>query len=204
MRTAAALALGWVLALGIPGAGAQPPLPLEVFYGLLNQNGAAAQASLKRIRAGWRDEYAAMLLESLGFVPSHQVQVGIVEWMARVSDRPFDGGLDNWYRWLWSKPETVHPDYAEFKAGLYEQVDPRFREYFAGRPKTLRPAAALRIAESEQAADFGERETELLRALDEAQARHGFVRVAAHAPRRARRLRHQAAPVVMVLDSARG
>ncbi len=139
MKTVAALALGWVLALGSPGARAQPPppLPLETFYGLLNQNSAAAQASLKRIRAGWRDEYAAMLLESLGFVPSHAVQVGIVEWMARVSDRPFDGGLDNWYRWLWSKPETVHPDYAEFKAGLYEQIDPRFREYFAGRPKAL-------------------------------------------------------------------
>ena len=37
-------------------------MPLAAFYGLLNENVPAAQASLKRIREGWRHEYAAMLL----------------------------------------------------------------------------------------------------------------------------------------------
>ena len=30
-----------------------------------------------------------------------------------------------------------HPDYAEFKAALYERIDPRFREYFGNRPKAM-------------------------------------------------------------------
>jgi len=112
-------------------------LPLEAFYGLLNQNAAAAQASLKRIQTGWRHEYAAMLLETVGFVPSRDVQRGMLSLMAQVSGRPFAGDLDEWYQWLWSMEPAAHPDYAEFKAGLYEQVDPRFREYFANRPKAL-------------------------------------------------------------------
>ncbi len=130
--------IGGLLALGLgaPGVHAQH-LPLEVFYGLLNQNGAAAQASLNRIRAGWRDEYAAMLLESVGFVRDPEVQRGVLAQLARVTGRPFDGDLDGWYRWLWSREAAEHPDYAEFKARLYEQIDPRFREYFAGRPKAV-------------------------------------------------------------------
>lgn len=31
----------------------------------------------------------------------------------------------------------MHPDYAEFKARLYEPIDPRFREYFERRPRSL-------------------------------------------------------------------
>ena len=105
MQAAAALTLACALALGSPGARAQQPLPLDVFYGLLNQNGAAAQKSLARIRAGWRQEYAVMLLETVGFVPSREVQLGILAQLAKASGRPFDGGLDDWYRWLWSMPE---------------------------------------------------------------------------------------------------
>lgn len=132
LRIAAALVLFWA-----PALGAQPLLPVEAFYGLLNQNETAAQASLKRIQAGWRKEYAAPLLEVVGLVPSRDVQLGILALLEQVSGRPFGGDLDRWYEWLWSAAPAEHPDYAEFKAGLYEQIDPRFREYFGRRPKTL-------------------------------------------------------------------
>jgi hypothetical protein len=132
LRTVAALVLFWA-----PALQAQPLLPIETFYGLLNENEAAAQKSLKRIQAGWRKEYAAPLLEVVGFVPSRDVQVGILALLEQASGRPFGGNLDRWYEWLWSAAPVEHPDYAEFKAGLYEQIDPRFREYFANRPKTL-------------------------------------------------------------------
>jgi hypothetical protein len=134
---AAALALAVALALGAPAARAQQRVPLETFYGLLNENGAAAQASLERIRKGWRDEYAAMLLELVGFVPVRATQTGVLAQLERTTGLAFDGDLDRWYRRLWSAPPAEHPDYAEFKAGLYEQIDPRFREYFANRPKAL-------------------------------------------------------------------
>jgi hypothetical protein len=137
MRPATAAVLAFALGFASLHAQAQELLPLPVFHGLLNENTAVAQASLKRIREKWRPEYAALLLESVVFARSRDVQDGILSQMARVSGKPFAGDLDDWYRWLWSVGPAAHPDYAEFKAGLYEQIDPRFREYFAGRPKSL-------------------------------------------------------------------
>jgi hypothetical protein len=32
--------------------------------------------------------------------------------------------------WLWAQPYDPHPDYAAFKALLYSQIDPRFRDFF--------------------------------------------------------------------------
>lgn len=136
-RIAAALALGWAAAFAGHDAHAQPALPLATFYGLLNQNGSAAQASLERIRKGWRDEYASMMLELIGWVPVREVQLAALALLEQKTKIASDGGLDRWYRWVWSRDPGAHPDYAEFKAGLYEQIDPRFREYFAGRPKAL-------------------------------------------------------------------
>lgn len=137
LRTVAALVLTCALALGTLHARAQQPLPLDAFYGLLNQNGVAAQASLERIRKGWRNDYAAMLLELVGFIPVRTTQIGVLSLLEQASGIPSGGDLDRWYQWLWSAERGTHPDYAEFKAGLYEQIDPRFREYFANRPKTL-------------------------------------------------------------------
>jgi hypothetical protein len=78
-----------------------------------------------------------MLLELIGFVPVREVQLGVAALLERRTRVAFDGGLDAWYRWVWSTGPGMHPDYAEFKAGLYEGIDPRFREYFAGRPKAI-------------------------------------------------------------------
>ncbi len=136
MRAVAALALACALALGSLHARAQQALPLDAFYGLLNENAVAAQASLVRIRQGWRNDYAAMLLELVGFIPTRPTQIGVLSLLEQASGLPFGGDLDRWYQWLWSAHRGAHPAYAEFKAGLYERIDPRFREYFANRPKT--------------------------------------------------------------------
>ena len=136
-RAALALLLGMSLVLSNSGVRAQQILPLKTFDVLRSGNPEAAQASLARIRADWRDEYASMLLEMVGFIPERATLSGVLAQLERASGRPFDGNLDRWYEWLWSREPALHPDYAEFKAGLYEQIDPRFREYFANRPKAL-------------------------------------------------------------------
>ena len=141
LRAAAAVGLSSALALGCvrsfaQQAGARAPLPPAVFLGLLNQNDAAAQSNLARIREGWRNDYAAMLLETVGFIPGRGTLQGVLAQLERASGRRFEGDLNRWYEWLWSTAQGAYPAYAEFKAALYEQIDPSFREYFAGRPKT--------------------------------------------------------------------
>ncbi len=140
MRALCGIVLAAACLAGSPVSG-QPArsadVPLAVFYTLLEDNQAAAQDALKRIGDTWRDSHAALLLEVIGFLPSRRVQSGVFALLEKASARPFNGDINGWYEWLWSIEPGAHPDYAEFKASLYERIDPRFREYFRDRPKTL-------------------------------------------------------------------
>jgi hypothetical protein len=149
------LLLALVLVLASGGAGApfaqpaaprqavpQAHLPISVFLGLLNTNESAARALLVRIRNAWRDAYAAPLLELVGFVPIRDVQLEVFAVLEHGTGQRLGTDLDRWYAWLWARPLAPHPDYAEFKAELYEQIDPRFREYF-GKQR----AATIRLDE---------------------------------------------------------
>ena len=44
-----------------------------------------------------------------------------------------------WYREIWNEPYDPHPQYAQFKARLYSEIDPSFAEYFVDQaPATIR------------------------------------------------------------------
>jgi len=123
----------------VPAAAAQRKgaVPLEVFITVAGDDEARALAALTRIEANWHASSAAMLIEMVHRVPSRRVLARLVAQIEKFTGRSFDGDIDVWYEWLWSMDRPPHPDYAEFKARLYEPIDPRFREYFAGRPAAL-------------------------------------------------------------------
>ena len=118
-----------------PVAGA--PVPLQAFLGVLNTNQVAAKVFLGRIRDGWRIAYTAPLLELMAFVPVLSVQTEVLAQLERVTGQRSGGDLNPLYEWLWAREPGEHPDYAEFKAALYEQVDPRFREYFGKERESI-------------------------------------------------------------------
>ncbi|MEO8144479.1 MAG: DUF3179 domain-containing protein [Betaproteobacteria bacterium] len=111
-------------------------VPLRTFLGVLNTNQVAASASLGLIRDSWRDSYAAPLLELVAFVPVLSVQTEVLAQLEKITGLRSGGDLNPLYEWLWARAPGGHPDYAEFKAALYEQVDPRFREYFGKERKS--------------------------------------------------------------------
>ena len=55
----------------------------------------------------------------------------LIRFLERQTGQRLGDDLDRWRRWLWSLPYEPHPAYAEFKRGVYGQLDPRFREFFA-------------------------------------------------------------------------
>lgn len=111
-------------------------LPLSDFLALLDIPGSRARAALARINAGWQDAYAPMLLESIGFMPDSFVQHDVIVLVARKSGK-VTRDYQELFAWAWSIAPVPHPQYAEFKARIYEVIDPRFREYFDKQPKTL-------------------------------------------------------------------
>ncbi len=113
------------------------PVPLTVLADVLGDDENRAMAAVTRISENWHESSAAPLIEMIHFVPSRRALKGVLALIERVSGQPFEGGVDVWYEWLWSAERPVHPDYARFKALLYAPIDPRFAEYFEGRPKTI-------------------------------------------------------------------
>ncbi len=121
-----------------PASGAEEKdyLPLKVFYDLFADEGTAA-AALKRIDTDWKDAYAAMLLDVIQFIPVSTIQDRIATLLAKTSGVRNPNDINGFYTWLWSFEPGQHPQYAEFKAAIYEGVDSRFREYFDHDPKAL-------------------------------------------------------------------
>ena len=113
------------------------PVPLDVFADVLGDDETKAFAAVARIGENWHDSSAALLIEMVHHVPSRRVLQRVFALIEKASGKPFDGSLDPWYRWLWSAERPVHPDYAHFKTILYAPIDPRFAEYFEGRPKAI-------------------------------------------------------------------
>ncbi len=135
-----------------PGAQSARPAPTTaaqaallapaVFIAVVSDDEKKALAALLRIEQRWHESSAAMLIEMLSFVSTRRVFMAAGAVLEKKTGRPFDGNVDALYMWLWSALRPVHPGYAEFKALLYEPIDPRFREYFEQRP-----ASSIRLDE---------------------------------------------------------
>ena len=120
-----------------PAAPRPAVVPLAAFFSLADADEAKALAALKRIGDNWRDAYGGMLLEMIGFLPGRRVQSGVIALLEKAAGRTLGGDINLGYEWLWSLEPGAHPDYADFKAVLYAQLDPGFREYFQGKPPAI-------------------------------------------------------------------
>ena len=112
-------------------------VPISVFADAIGDDETKALAALARIGQEWHESSAALLIEMVHRVPGRRVLQRVFALVEKASGKPFEGSLDAWYEWLWSAERPVHPDYAHFKTLLYAPIDPRFAEYFEGRPKTI-------------------------------------------------------------------
>lgn len=136
-RRALLLALLAAAATGrVHGGTRAETLPLQALFRLFDDDRALALDTLQRLGAGWQDGYAAPLLELVGFLSDRELQQGVLALLDRAAGRPMGHDLNRRFEWLWSRMPEPHPDYAEFKAALYGQIDARFREYFANDRET--------------------------------------------------------------------
>ncbi len=114
----------------------QKQAPLTTFYRLLERDENTARAALREISWTWQPSYAAILIQMVGWIEPRSVQAQTIELLERAAGRPFGNDANAMYQWLWSFDPGMHPDYSEFMARFFADIDPRFREYFDGRPKS--------------------------------------------------------------------
>ncbi|UTW54935.1 DUF3179 domain-containing protein [Kordiimonas sp. SCSIO 12610] len=99
---------------------------------------AVTRSALDEIEKDWSPAYIPQLLESARFAASRRVSIDILELLQRKTGEDIGDDLNGWYQWLWNQNEQITPAYADFKADLYRQIDPKFEKYFADRQDSAR------------------------------------------------------------------
>ncbi len=142
---------GWLLAaatvLGGAGVLAQPlrepaldiPGLLQIIVGEDTERAAA----LAELAASGDPSLTPMILELLQFAPSSVDAQALYDILRTRSGARLGNDYDAWWRWWWAQKAPLHAEYGEFKAALYQLIDPRFEAYFRGRGL----ASAIRLDE---------------------------------------------------------
>ena len=118
------------------------PQDLQPFIQLLSPLETDVRRALSKIEADWVDAYAIMLVEMIRFVKQQGMRQECLAVLTRATGQNFAFDVNRWLDWIWQREPGRHPDYAQFKAALYQMIDPRFREYFENRP-----SATIRLDE---------------------------------------------------------
>ena len=61
-----------------------------------------------------------------------------IDLLQRKTGQSFGRNMNDWYFWLWNRPLNLSDHYANFKASLYRNIDPRFEKYFRDRQALAR------------------------------------------------------------------
>ncbi|MGD1886109.1 MAG: DUF3179 domain-containing protein [Cohaesibacteraceae bacterium] len=94
------------------------------------------ERALTDLDENWSDGYYAPLIEITALTPNTAARTAIFEFLGRRTGEEFGQDFQAWFQWLWNRPVRNTRDYADFKALIYQQIDPRFGTYFAGRQAT--------------------------------------------------------------------
>ncbi len=86
----------------------------------------------------WRVEIIPNVLETIAYTQSSSSQQKVIELLQRKTGQNFGQDMNQWYFWLWNKPEELSDGYAAFKASLYRNIDPKFETYFKNRQDSAR------------------------------------------------------------------
>jgi len=103
---------------------------------LRNSNYAESQSSLTFIKKNWHEGLVPMALESLWFSNSSAINDELKTLIQQTIKSDYKRDLNDWYFEMWNKDIQPDSSYANFKARLYREIDPRFETYFKDRQAT--------------------------------------------------------------------
>ena len=128
--------LGLLMLLGSLSVKAQSEADkaaVKHFLNLFNNQWEVAENSLNYIRDTWKPQYVTMALEVVYLNRDPRVYQTLLKMLDKETGQNFGFEFNDWYKWLWSQEPDELPNYADFKAGLYKLIDPKFKTYFEER-----------------------------------------------------------------------
>ena len=100
-------------------------------------------SSIASINKTWSAAYIPQAIETAINARNSHVYSRLMAVLEQQTGQKFGSDSHAWYQWLWNQPEHLTADYADFKADLYKNIDPRFERYFRSR----QPSARIRLDE---------------------------------------------------------
>ena len=95
------------------------------------------RVAIRRLRRNWNDSFVTPLVELLRLNTDPSLQNEIVKLLERKTGKRFGANYQRWHRWVWSTKYSPIQNYAEFKAWLYGNIDPRFKRYFSSQHEAV-------------------------------------------------------------------
>jgi len=91
------------------------------------------KAALRYIEDHWKPEFEIMTLELLYFSNNYKINFELFELLKTKTGKRYGVDFNQWYDYLWSKPQQLTSYYHKFKAQLHGLIDKRFVTYFKDR-----------------------------------------------------------------------
>ena len=106
---------------------------IDHFLTFFSLDQSANGEALEYIERNWDSSFSIMAIETLYLSRNPRVYRELTRILKEKEGVAFGFDFDLWYEWLWEKDENTLRKYADFKAQLFKNIDPKFERYFAGR-----------------------------------------------------------------------
>ncbi|MGK0272701.1 MAG: hypothetical protein ACI88H_003374 [Cocleimonas sp.] len=105
---------------------------------LSSRDAAQVDSALASLDKHWRPKFIPQVLETIAYTSNQRSSSKTIELLHRKTAKSFGTDFNQWYYWLWNRPENLSANYANFKAALYRNIDPKFETYFRNRQDSAR------------------------------------------------------------------
>jgi hypothetical protein len=106
-------------------------ISIDAFLALVSPSKEVVEQAIQLIDGHWHPGAPTMMLESLRFAEHAETSSLVLDLLQRKTNETAAMEQADWLPWIWNRRYRPHPQYAQFKRGLYATVDARFSEYFA-------------------------------------------------------------------------
>lgn len=94
--------------------------------------------AISALDKNWRPDYIPQILETIAYTRNSRSSSSTIDLLERKTGQKFGSNMNEWYFWLWNRPLNLSDNYANFKASLYSNIDPKFEKYFRERQSSAR------------------------------------------------------------------
>ena len=99
---------------------------------------ATIDLALGSLEKHWQPQNIPQILETIAYTRNSSGTQKLISLLQAKTGQNFGTDMNQWYFWLWNQPEAISSDYANFKANIYRNIDPKFEQYFRDRQDSAR------------------------------------------------------------------